>query len=137
MPFQYEPTFQIAPDRRTPYRLLTKDFVSTVSVAGAPHSMKVRTDSDIQDIGPTNTLLDVRQAPAAGWSSTHDAILRVGHTYVVWTWDDHYAKFRVTGLSSGRVVFDWAYQTAVSNPMLRPLAHGDGGRNVAQSGSMH
>ena len=97
--------------------------------------MNVRTDSDIQDVGPTGSLLDVRQAPTSGWSTTHDAILRVGHTYVVWTWDDHYAKFRVTGLSSSRVVFDWAYQTAVSNPMLRPLSGGHGGRTVVQSGA--
>ncbi len=98
--------------------------------------MNVRTDTDIQDMGPTNSLLDIRQAPVSGWSTTHDAVLRVGHTYVVWTWDDHYAKFRVTGLSSGRVVFDWAYQVAVSNPLLRPLVRGGGGRNMTQSGAV-
>jgi fumarate hydratase, class I len=37
MPFQYEPTFQIAPDHHTPYRLLTKDFVSAISVVGERH----------------------------------------------------------------------------------------------------
>ncbi|HCV43643.1 MAG TPA: hypothetical protein DGH68_09180 [Bacteroidetes bacterium] len=92
--------------------------------------MNVATDTDIQDVGPTSSLLELRQAPTAGWSSTHDVRLRVGHTYVVWTWDDHYAKFRVTGLSSGRVVFDWAYQLQVSNPMLRPIAKGGGGRQT-------
>lgn len=96
--------------------------------------MNVRSDTDIQDVGPTNSLLDVRQAPTSGWSTTHDVVLRTGHTYVVWTWDDHYAKFRVTGLSSNRVVFDWAYQLQESNPMLRPLAQG-GGRKVVASGS--
>lgn len=81
--------------------------------------MNVRTDSDIQDIGPTESLLDVNEAPASGWSTSHDVILQPGHTYVVWTWDDHYAKFRVTSLSSGRVVFDWAYQLIKSNPLLK------------------
>jgi hypothetical protein len=46
----------------------------------------------------------------------------------VWTRDDHYAKFRVTGLSGSLVTFDWAYQTASGNPELharpvRPPVH--------------
>jgi hypothetical protein len=81
--------------------------------------MDVDTDSDIQDMGPTGGILDITTAPASGWSTTHDVQLTVGHTYVVWTWDDHYAKFRVTSLSSGRVVCDWAYQLQKSNPLLK------------------
>lgn len=87
--------------------------------------MNVRSDTDIQDMGPTGSLLDIKVAPAAGWSPTHDVQLHVGHTYVVWTWDDHYAKFRVTGISPSRVVFDWAYQLQRANPMLkRPVPPG-------------
>lgn len=89
--------------------------------------MNVRSDSDIQDVGPTTSILDVRQAPSSGWSSTHDVQLVAGHTYVVWTWDDHYAKFRVTNLSPSRVTFDWAYQLQQSNPLLR-ARHMLGGR---------
>jgi hypothetical protein len=81
--------------------------------------MDVDTDSDIQDMGPTKSILDIPTAPASGWSTTHDVQLTAGHTYVVWTWDDHYAKFRVTSLSSGRVVFDWAYQLQKSNTLLK------------------
>jgi hypothetical protein len=82
--------------------------------------MVVRSDdTDIQDMGYTTSLLDIPVAPAAGWSPSHDVRLIVGHTYVVWTWDDHYAKFRVTSLSSNRVVFDWAYQLQESNPLLK------------------
>ena len=90
--------------------------------------MDVRTDTDIQDVGYTNSLLDVRTAPLGGWSPTHDVRLYVGHTYVVWTWDDHYAKFRVTNVSPGRVVFDWAYQLQVSNPMLKRTVNKHGAR---------
>jgi len=86
----------------------------------------VRDDTDIQDMGLTASLLDIGTAPADGWSETHDARLSVGHTYVVWTWDDHYAKFRVTSLSPGRVVFDWAYQLRPSTPLLK--RGGDGKR---------
>jgi hypothetical protein len=81
--------------------------------------MNVRTDSDILDAGPTKSILDISKAPASGWSPTHDVLLVVGHTYVVWTWDDHYAKLRVSSLSPSRVVFDWAYQLQKSNPLLK------------------
>lgn len=92
--------------------------------------MNVRSDTDIQDLGPTTSILDIKTAPSTGWSSSHDVVLRAGHTYVVWTWDDHYAKFRVSSLSPGRIVFDWAYQLQPSNPMLKPGVGGgrsDGG----------
>jgi hypothetical protein len=88
--------------------------------------MNVYKDTDIQDMGPTGSIYDISQAPASGWSTTHDAVLVGGHTYVVWTHDDHYAKFRVTGLSAGHVVFDWAYQLQKSNPLLkRPASTAD------------
>jgi hypothetical protein len=90
--------------------------------------MNVRSDSDIQDMGRTNSILEIREAPSAGWSSTHDVVLVAGHTYVVWTWDDHYAKFRVTNASPGRVTFDWAYQLQKSNPLMKRAKRLDGER---------
>jgi len=91
--------------------------------ANGHYRMSVGQDTDIQDVGPTNSILDIGQAPAGGWSPTHDVALMTGHTYVVWTWDDHYAKFRVSTLSQNRVVFDWAYQLIPSNQLMK--------RNVA------
>jgi hypothetical protein len=81
--------------------------------------MNVRTDTDIQDMGPTASILDIGMAPSDGWSTTHDVVLKPGHTYAVWTWDDHFAKFRVHALSSSRMVFDWAYQTKPSTKLLK------------------
>jgi hypothetical protein len=92
--------------------------------------MNVREDSDIIDMGPTRSILDIREAPSSGWSPTHDVQLVVGHTYVVWTWDDHYAKFRVTNLSPGRVTFDWAYQLQQSNRLLKRPQRSSGERTV-------
>ncbi len=91
--------------------------------------MNVRDDSDIKDMGPTNSILDIREAPSSGWSPTHDVQLRAGHTYVVWTWDDHYAKFRVTNISGSRVTFDWAYQLQKSNPLLKRAKRAEGERS--------
>ncbi len=81
--------------------------------------MNVRTDTDIQDMGATASILDIGMAPSDGWSPTHDVQLKAGHTYVVWTWDDHFAKFRVHSLSPGRMVFDWAYQTKPSTTLMK------------------
>jgi len=81
--------------------------------------------TDIQDAGYSTTLDAVDWAPNSGWSPTGTVELIVGHCYVVWTRDDHYAKFRVTDLRPGasgtpaRATFDWAYQVAAGNPELR------------------
>jgi len=75
-------------------------------------------DSDIQDMGWTETLDDITQAPQRGWSPTKDAHIILGHTYVVWTFDDHYAKVRVIEITSTSVAFDWAYQVDPGNPEL-------------------
>ena len=74
--------------------------------------------TDIQDAGYASTLDAVDWAPSAGWSPSGTVELIAGHCYIVWTRDDHYAKFRVTSISSGQVVFDWAYQTDPGNPEL-------------------
>lgn len=75
--------------------------------------------TNIQDAGYASSLDAVDFAPNAGWSPTGTVELIPGHCYVVWTRDDRYAKFRVTGLSSSQVSFDWGYQTALGNPELR------------------
>ncbi len=66
--------------------------------------------NDIQDFGFTTTLDEVDWAPAEGWSQNQEVELIAGHSYVVWTWDDYYAKFRVTGISKTSVTIAWAYQ---------------------------
>jgi hypothetical protein len=90
--------------------------------------------TDIQDAGYATSLDAVDFAPNGGWSPTGTAELIEGHCYVVWTRDDHYAKFRVTRLipqTSGPPVveFDWAYQVDTGNPELRA-------RPVRQAGAV-
>lgn len=87
------------------------------------------TDTDIQDAGYATSLDAIDFAPNAGWSPTGSVELIVGHCYVVWTHDDHYAKFRVTSLDSHRVTFDWAYQLDPGNRELKvKRVRGDGTR---------
>ena len=77
-------------------------------------------NNDIQDAG-YGDLDAVDASPegdGAGWSPTGTVELIPGHCYVVWTWDNHYAKFRVTGLNPSIVSLDWAYQTDEGNTQL-------------------
>jgi hypothetical protein len=76
-------------------------------------------DSEIQDVGYTASLYEVGYAPVTGWNPTKDARLVLGHTYIVRTWDRHFAKLRVTTLSADRVFFDWAYQLQSDNNRLK------------------
>ena len=89
------------------------------------------TDTDIQDAGfDPGTLDAVDFAPNGGWSPDGSVQLIEGHNYVVWTHDNHYAKFRVIQLSSApdRVVLDWAYQTDTGNRELKARASISGAR---------
>ncbi len=99
--------------------------------------LNVWTDSDIQDMGYTTSLYDIGEAPAAGWSPTADAQAILGHTYVVWTWDNHYAKLRVKSISPSRIVFDWAYQLASGNARLKESVKADRGAHDAGEGMKH
>jgi len=81
-------------------------------------------DTDIQDMGPTNDIYDIPFAPSSGWSTTKDAIAKVGHTYVFWTWDNHFAKIRVSQITNERIVFDWAYQIVEGERQLKPAVQG-------------
>lgn len=90
--------------------------------------LNVWDDSDIQDMGTTRDIWDISYAPTGGWVPLKqgenvkytEAI--VGHTYVVWTWDNHFAKVRVKNITPERIVFDWAYQLVEGN---RELKRGD------------
>jgi hypothetical protein len=93
---------------------------------GATYQMFVPDfQTDIQDAGWASSLDAVDYAPTSGWAPSGTVELIPGHCYIVWTRDDHYAKFRVTQIvpeTSGtpaRVVFDWAYQVDAGNRELR------------------
>jgi hypothetical protein len=104
------------------YRILYFDTNETdvyfeTSTNGVPY-LVVWKDSDIQDMGYTKNIDEISAAPEDGWNPTKDALLIKGHTYVVWTFDNHFAKMRVTDITATSVTYDWAYQTATGNPEL-------------------
>ena len=81
--------------------------------------MYVNEDTEIQDLGYTKSLYEIIEAPSAGWSPSKDVRLILGHTYVIKTWDHHYAKLRIIALYSDRVIFDWVYQLQPNNRMMK------------------
>ena len=95
--------------------------------------MDVWTDTDIQDLGYTSSLYSVDEMPTQGWSSSKDVVLALGHTYAVWTWNNHFAKFRVTSLTGSRVKIEWAYQLIEGNNRLK-TAPTDRGTHTQGSG---
>jgi hypothetical protein len=85
-------------------------------------------DTDIQDMGYTSSFDDIAFAPPAGYSPSKSVETIPGHTYVIWTWDNHYAKVRVKEVTSTRLTFDWAYQVAQATPELKQTIGPDGAR---------
>jgi hypothetical protein len=70
-------------------------------------------------MGPTTDIYDIPYAPTTGWTSATDAVAIAGHTYAIWTWDNYYAKIRVSSITTDRMIFDWAFQTVLGNPELK------------------
>ncbi|HXF49748.1 MAG TPA: hypothetical protein VNL73_10050 [Verrucomicrobiae bacterium] len=72
----------------------------------------INVNTDLQDMGYTDSFDDVSYSPTSGWSAVGWVEAIVGHTYVVWTADDHYAKIRITSIDNpnSTVYFDWGYQ---------------------------
>lgn len=93
------------------------DFYFEVAAEGVPY-LVVWDDSDIQDMGYTASIDEISSAPAEGWNPTGDALAVRGHTYVIRTYDGHFAKIRVVEISVDGIAFDWAYQVARGNPEL-------------------
>jgi len=71
----------------------------------------------IQDTGYI-ALRDVDFAPPAGWSADGIVEAILGHSYIVLTADNHYAKFEVVSRDANGMTVDWAYQIDPDNPEL-------------------
>jgi hypothetical protein len=87
--------------------------------------LDVWNDTDIQDMGRTSDIYDIPYAPKTGWVAAQgsntfkytEAI--VGHTYVIWTRNNHFAKVRISAIIGSRMIFDWSYQLVQGNIELK------------------
>lgn len=95
--------------------------------------------TEIQDAGFV-PLEDIDWAPDEGWSGTGTAELVVGHSYIVWTRTNNFAKFQVvympaTGPDAGEyVVINWAYQEVTGLPELLRASEPSGSAGAALGG---
>ena len=107
------------------------DFIFDIDAGTSVPYLDVWNDTDIKDMGPTNEIYDITTAPSSGWATSKDAVAVVGHTYVIWTLDNHFAKVRVKSITSDRIVFDWAYQTITGEPMMKRSGTGTTTRTLS------
>ena len=83
----------------------------------------------IQDMGPTSDIYDVAYAPENGWIFKDYLEVYVGHTYVIWTIENKFAKIRIKSITADKIVFDWAFQLVEGEPQLKPVVKRNSARN--------
>lgn len=93
------------------------DIFYDADVAGGHYLVFAATGTLIQDTGYVN-LVDVDYAPPTGWSADGVVEAIPGHSYIVLTRDNHYAKFEVRSRDGNGMLMDWAYQIDPDNPEL-------------------
>lgn len=77
-------------------------------------------DTDVLAWGRVENLDEIDIAPETGWISGGSLAVSQSYAYLVWTWDNHFAKFVVTRVGENSITLDWAYQTDRGNPELAP-----------------
>lgn len=80
-------------------------------------------NAQIQDAGFSTSNPGISKAdwaPDGGWSPTGAVEVILGHVYIIWTVDNHFAALYTVSSSpnTGQASFDWAYQIESRNPEL-------------------
>ncbi len=119
--------FDLDGQRRVAFDDPTADvFIDRDTALGVLYINAANLNTDLQDMGYTDTFDDITWSPQDGWSPVGWAQVIEGHTYVVWTDQDHYAKLRAVAVASTWARFDWAFQVDPGNPELVKPAHDSG-----------
>ncbi len=109
-----------ADDPRADFYYYNDELAGAFLIAGSDYYGQQEI-TQVQDMGWTDDFGEIDFAPEEGWSPTGTAEMIAGHTYVLLTRDNHYAKIRVTGFDPGQLSFDWAYQAVAWNRQLNVL----------------
>ena len=92
--------FDFSGRRRVAYDDARADiFVDGDAGTGVLYINAANLSTDLQDMGFTDNLDDITWSPAEGWSPLGWAQIIEGHTYVIWTDNDHYAKLRAVPIA--------------------------------------
>lgn len=117
--FPRDAGFNFSEEMVQPYDLRTTDiYFEIFSSTGVPYVNLGNPDTDIQDFGYIDDLDEIDYAPGKGWSSLGYVEAIEGHGYIIWTYDNHFAKFRLNSISDESTIMDWAYQVDPGNPEL-------------------
>lgn len=93
------------------------DLYYDADIAGGHYLVYATPGTLIQDAGYV-ALVDVDYAPPSGWSADGVVEAIPGHSYIVLTAENHYAKFEVIARDGSSMLMNWAYQVAPDNPEL-------------------
>jgi len=110
-----------------PYNEITNDYSVDFFFENynGTYYLNVWDDGEIQDMGATQNIYDITYAPISGWvplvegENVKYTEAKVGHTYVILTWDNHFAKVRISSITTERIFFDWAYQLLEGERQLK------------------
>jgi hypothetical protein len=126
--------FSLAQHLRVPYDSQDADFF--FENYNGVYYLDVWSDTDIQDAGPTSSIYDITVAPVTGWVPVQQgenikyAPAIIGHTYIIWTVDNHFAKIRISNITPQRVQFDWAYQLIEGETHLKKISRSNSDRHL-------
>ena len=79
-----------------------------------------RAGTDYQDMGFTEDFDEISMSPDSGWATTSYTEMIEGHTYVIWTHDNHFAKVRIEKIYETYVRLRWGYQIDPGNIQFAP-----------------
>ncbi len=108
--------YDISRDRRVDSTDQSADFIYYSGANANEYLIEAGTGVWIQDMGYTGSFNEIGWAPGAdfennGWSPSGIVEAILGHTYVLLTANDQYAKIRLTSLPDQiSINFDWALQ---------------------------
>ncbi len=105
-----------------PFNDIAADFYFDI-YQGVPYLnlWEVPAPTYIQDMGLTKDIYDIPFAPQSGWVFREYIEVYVGHTYVIRTIENRYAKIRVNQINADGIEFDWAFQTVPGEPQLKTV----------------
>ena len=117
--FPNDASFDFSQERRVAWNSINADIYLEYFVPNAVFYINTATNVDIQDFGYVADFTNVDFAPGQGWSQLGFEEVILGHAYIVWTADNHFAKVRVENIGPNFVTFAWAYQTDPGNGELK------------------
>jgi len=92
-------------------------------------------DTDIALFGYSASMqeVDYVDPDQYDWDNDGYLVLVEDYSYIIWTWDNHFALVRVQEVYQDRVILEWAYQTEEGNPQLKISGKGNTGDGAERS----